>query len=181
MSCKLQTCPTSICCAKPCCRRDQQLHAATSRAMRASASLPPQVRSSQQSSGHQLSQRLPLVGMAIAAASRAADGSIFLASSSDAGIRCLRPVPFLQQVHIRALRPDNTLPSAYFWHRAADERLMAMWPNNSSDFVCISSDLRHGLICGMQCADMHGRRGNWRHVTSTRRRWPSAPSSPATR
>ena len=62
-----------------------------------------QVRSTQRSSGHQLTQRLPLAGMAVAAASRAPDGSLFLASAHDAGIRRLAPVPFLEQV--RDLKP----------------------------------------------------------------------------
>ena len=57
-----------------------------------------QVRSTQHSSGQQLSQRLPLAGMAVAATSRGADGSLFLASAHDAGIRRLAPVPFLEQV-----------------------------------------------------------------------------------
>ena len=68
-----------------------------------------QVRSTQHSSGHQLAQRMPHAGMAIAGASRASDGSIFLASSADAGVRCLRPVPFLQQVLSSVYSHDVTV------------------------------------------------------------------------
>lgn len=47
-------------------------------------------------------QVLPLRGMTISAASTAADGSVFLASGGDGGIRRLAPVPFRQQAEALA-------------------------------------------------------------------------------
>lgn len=56
------------------------------------------MRPAQSASGNDLSQQLPLAGMAVFSTTLGSDGSLFLASASDAGIRRLTPVPFLQQV-----------------------------------------------------------------------------------
>ena len=47
-------------------------------------------------------QVLPMRGMSVAALSTAADGSLFLASGSDGGIRRLAPIPFREQAETLA-------------------------------------------------------------------------------
>lgn len=74
------------------------------------SSIRLQVRPAQSASGGDLSQQLPLAGMSVCSSTPGSDGSLYLASSTDAGIRRLTPVPFLLQVNLAPVypRPSQT-------------------------------------------------------------------------